>query len=156
MQEIIPDTPTTFDSSLDSSNPLISKALKFIREKGLSCLPREKIYIGGSDIIFNGIVNAPLKAQKDAFLEAHKDYIDLQVIVSGTESFGLKNVHECKDVRTAYNSEKDVVFFNDAYSKIVTLTSGQVILFPPESAHAPQIGEGSVLKGVFKIKAPKQ
>ena len=77
----------------------------------------------------------------------------MQIIVEGTESFGIKNIRDCKNVKLPYNPEKDIEFFSDNYSEIATLKSGQIILLPPESAHAPQIGEGSVLKGVFKIKA---
>lgn len=153
MHKLEPNIPTTFTNFIDSPNPLILKALKYIREKGAANLPREKVFIDGDSLIFNGLVDAPLKQKNEAFLEAHKKYIDLQIIVEGTESFGIKNIRDCKNVKLPYNPEKDIEFFSDNYSEIATLKSGQIILLPPESAHAPQIGEGSVLKGVFKIKA---
>ena len=51
-----------------------------------------------------------------------------------------------------FNKEKDILFFDDAFEKMITVGIGEAITFSPEDAHAPLIGEGVIHKAVFKVK----
>ena len=46
----------------------------------------------------------------------------------------------------------DILFFDDSPRLYVDAGPGELIVFTPETAHAPMIGSGTQRKAVFKIK----
>lgn len=88
--------------------------------------------------------------------EAHKQYIDIQLILDGIERLDYAPVEELK-VSEAYNAEKDVMFFENSkeQSDSVILKSGKFALIYPHEAHKPQIAMDDkpikVKKAVVKI-----
>lgn len=93
-----------------------------------------------------------MKKPADAKLEIHDEYIDIQVVVSGLESFGWS---ERADVRLPlgdFDSGKDIRFFDDAPQTYYTLKPGQFTIFMPDDAHAPMVGEGRVKKLIVKVR----
>lgn len=86
--------------------------------------------------------------------ETHNDYIDIQLLLDGTEKIYLNNRQTLK-ILTPYNSEKDITFYSDdiSTSDYVTLNGKNFIMLYPHEAHAPQIGDGkNVKKVVVKLK----
>ncbi len=86
--------------------------------------------------------------------EAHRNYIDVQYIVSGAERMlwaPVCSVEECE----TYNPEKDVAFYNlsEENNMAVDLYSGGFAVFYPHDAHSPEhpLSDDEVLKIVFKI-----
>ena len=49
--------------------------------------------------------------------------------------------------------EKDCIMFDDAVEEVVSREAGEFIVFEPDTAHAPCIGEGPIKKAVFKVMA---
>ena len=45
-----------------------------------------------------------------------------------------------------YDPIKDIVFFRDAPENLITVRAGQLIVFFPEDAHAPLIGDGGIVR----------
>ena len=50
------------------------------------------------------------------------------------------------------NVEKDIMFFADPVYDLMTVKRGEVVVFAPEEAHAPLIGDGMIHKAIFKVK----
>ena len=71
---------------------------------------------------------------------------------SGTEQIGWKPRNTCVNPRGEYNTEKDVIFYNDAPDTYFSLKAGQFAIFFPEDVHAPMIGVGPIKKLVVKVK----
>ena len=92
-----------------------------------------------------------LKKKEDARVEAHDKYIDIQIVIRGTESFGWVSRSDCKTVQTPMNEEKDIIFYADAPTTYVTLSSGQMVIFFPGDGHAPLVGDGTVRKAIVKV-----
>lgn len=101
--------------------------------------PEGKTEIKGSDI-FAAVDYYSTKAHSEGRLEAHKDYIDIQVMLSGTEIIGWNPI-EGLDVSVPYDENKDLMFFNppDNIAGKVTMTPGMFMVLFPEDGHMPQL-----------------
>lgn len=129
-----------------------SKAFQFVNHTNLDTVEVGKYEIDGKDVHAAVSLKDGVKAE-EAKYEAHDNYIDIQVCPTGTEKIGWSPRKKCKDIKTPYNAEKDVTFFNvtppDTY---IELHAGQFAIFFPEDVHGPMIGEGPVKKLVVKVK----
>ncbi|MFA6571568.1 MAG: YhcH/YjgK/YiaL family protein [Bacteroidota bacterium] len=92
------------------------------------------------------------KNPQEATMEAHQQYIDIQIPLIGQELIGWETVENCDKVKTPYNDEKDVIFFATSPSMYITLHPDEFVIFFPEDVHAPGIGIGELKKVVFKVK----
>lgn len=128
-------------------------ALKYMAEHDLAALETGKHIINGDELFLN-ICDSDLKTPAQARFEAHRKYIDIQVPLSGVESFGVMPVADCREQDGEFNTEKDIVFFKDAVAGATVFTAqpGQVVVFGPDDAHAPLIGQGKIHKAIFKVK----
>jgi len=92
------------------------------------------------------------KDQESGFIEYHKKYIDLQMIITGEENIGYAPVSECKELM--FDEEKDYGKLEGVLSFYKLTPKNFMLLFPFEG-HMPQIcieGENkSVKKIVIKI-----
>ena len=135
-----------------SLHPRFAKAFEFVKSLNLETLEAgQKFEIDGKDIHASVSAKDGLKAE-DAKFEAHNSYIDIQVCISGKESMGWKPRAKCVDPKGEFNTEKDVIFYNDQPEMYFQLTDGQFVIFYPEDVHAPMIGEGVIKKLVVKVK----
>ena len=132
-------------------NPNYIKALEYIKNTDLNSLEPGKHFIDGDNLFVN-INDSALKTPEQARLEVHDKYIDIQIPLSKDESFGVKPRSECREPDGEFNTEKDILFYKDKDWKTVSVKAGEMIVFAPETAHAPLIGEGSIHKAIFKVK----
>lgn len=126
------------------------KAFEFIKNTDLSALPVGKHPIDG-DKIFASVNEYFTKTE--GFLEAHRKYIDIQVISEGTEKIGFSAMNDQK-IKDQYNPEKDIAFYNGECDYI-TVTPGHFAIFFPEDLHKPGIqvsGQVKVKKIVVKVQ----
>lgn len=85
--------------------------------------------------------------------EAHRKYIDIQIVLSGNEKIGYANINSGKSI-AEYNNEKDIEFL-DANCEYIKADSSRFFIFFPEDIHHPCISDGEkshIIKAVFKIK----
>ena len=71
--------------------------------------------------------------------------------LKGTETMGWTPVGACKHVRQAYDEENDFMTFGDSAHSLLHVKKGQIAVFFPEDAHAPNIGLGNHRKLCLKI-----
>ncbi len=84
-------------------------------------------------------------------LEAHRRYIDIQLVVSGNEEMGWRPIASCQRVTKAYSEEGDATLFGDAIETWCRVPPGMFTIFFPEDAHAPLAGAGKLHKMVVKV-----
>ncbi len=132
-------------------NPNYIKALEYIKSTDLNSLESGKHPIDGDNLFVN-INDSAMKTPEQARLEVHDKYIDIQIPLSKDESFGVKPRGECREKDGEFNSEKDILFYRDKDWKTVKVKKGEMIVFDPDTAHAPLIGEGTIHKAIFKVK----
>ena len=107
------------------------------------------------DNLFVLLQSYPTKEKKDARMEAHKKYADLQYVISGEEVIYYDVAAERKE-SAPYNPEKDIVFFETVPDKGgILLTAGMFGWYEPQDAHMPCVTGNevsSVRKAVFKVR----
>jgi YhcH/YjgK/YiaL family protein len=91
------------------------------------------------------------RGQAGAPLEAHRRYIDVQLVVEGTDVIGWRPLAECRDPRAEYDAGRDIVFFSDRPTTWFDVPAGSAAIFCPADAHAPLAGGGTPLKVVVKV-----
>jgi biofilm protein TabA len=140
-------------SRYTSLHPLFAKAFEYLNSTDLSAIEDGKFDIDGDNI--RGIMaskNGMTAAESIAKFECHNKHIDIQVCIKGNETIGWKPRPNCVSQKGEYNTEKDVLFYDDAPDTYFGLTDMQFVIFYPEDVHAPMIGEGQIKKLVLKIK----
>ena len=133
------------------NNPYYAKAIEYIQTHDLNALEPGKHIIDGDNLFVN-IVDSNMKTVRQARLEVHDKYIDIQVPLSKEETFGVKPRSECRLPDGEMNTEKDILFYKDPVEETKTIAPGEAVTFAPDTAHAPLIGEGKIHKAIFKVK----
>ena len=135
-----------------SLGPRIAAALDYVRATDFSAMPDGRHDIEG-DHIFALVQRYPSKPLADGRWEAHRKYIDLQLVVSGTEQIGYVSIDQL--TAEPYDAERDLTWLAGAAGQWITLPAGHFMLLWPGDAHMPgvQVGSASdVLKVVVKIE----
>ncbi|HBX19650.1 MAG TPA: YhcH/YjgK/YiaL family protein, partial [Porphyromonadaceae bacterium] len=96
-------------------------------------------------------VETTLREKKDAKLETHRKFIDIQIPLTHAETFGWKTAGKLYPADNAYDESNDIEFYTDAPSTYVTVSPEEFVIFFPEDAHAPLIGEGQIKKIIVKV-----
>ena len=91
---------------------------------------------------------------EEVVLEAHREYLDIQLTVSGEENFVYQAI-DLGEPHTAYNDVKDVEFFTAPWYNTVVLNGTNFALIFPNDLHAGSFtvdAPEKVKKFVFKLK----
>jgi len=131
-------------------HPRFAVAFKFLKETGLAELASGKYEIDGNRV-FALVDRAQGRSRAEAPLEAHRKYIDIQIVLTGADEMGWKNVSRCQNTTQAYNPEKDIMFFGDEPDAWIKVGPEHFAIFFPEDAHAPLVGSGPIFKIVIKV-----
>lgn len=134
-----------------SVNPRFEQAFEYLKSVDLMTLEPGKYPIDGDNIFLN-MVERDLKCKQDAKLEVHNDYIDIQVVIKGVESFGWSERQDMKQPQAEFDTQKDIQFFDDEPQTYYTLKEGQFTILLPEDSHAPLVGEGPIRKAIIKVR----
>ena len=136
-----------------AKEPLLAPLADFLSEKKPEELEVGKYMIDG-DRVYAKVQQYVTKKYEDAKFEAHDLYIDVQCIVSGEEAIYVTD-REDMTVKTPYNAEKDVIFYEDAEAKdTVVLKDMEFLVLYPQEAHKPGVApneQKEVKKIVFKV-----
>lgn len=130
------------------------KAFDFL-EQCKKVLPEKGRYeIDGSQV-FALVQQYETTPPENGRWEAHKNYVDIQCVLSGREKIGYAPAGYGLNP-AAYNPEKDCGFFGDTRESVMLpLEEGQFAIFMPGEIHKPHcfFGEISpVNKVVIKIR----
>lgn len=131
-------------------HPGIKKVLAFLAEHEFTHFDASYYEIDGKNI-FAKITDEKLKTKDAARLESHRKYFDIQVPLTGEESYGWKKAETCQQPEGAFNEEKDIVFYKDKPDMYFSLQVNQFAIFFPGDAHAPLVGSETIKKLLFKI-----
>jgi len=137
-------------ASVRNLNPLFKQAFEFIEKNDLSKMEPGKTIIDG-DKLFISVMEIDGKTPEAAKMESHVKYIDIQVVISGVETMGWAAIEHCTDAIEPYDKEKDLQFFTNKPTTLLTVYPGEFAIFFPEDGHAPGIGKGPIKKAVVKV-----
>lgn len=131
-----------------------ARAIEYIHSNVWRSLPEGRHTVYG-DAIYVNIMRYTTEPSESKKLEAHDQYADIQMLVSGTEY-----IEHCPRTglmeSDAYNAESDIVFFQEPAhpTSRVCLYPGVFAVFMPEDAHKPGVqasGAAPVMKAVVKV-----
>lgn len=135
--------------------PKTESILKFIADHDCFNLPDGEIEIEGRQLFVRIMSYVPKLSQENRF-ETHREYADLQYVVSGAE---IMQTARLKDLTpsTEYDNKGDYQFFkvSGGISDLI-VQAGEFAVFYPNQPHRPSCFyegyNGRVKKLVFKIK----
>ena len=131
-------------------HPLFPRAFDYIRNTDLFTLAPGRYPIVGDDL-FAIVEQVPGRTREMAKLEAHRRYIDIQLVLDGIDEMGWKPLADCYNPVSDYSTEKDIQFFHDTPASWIATLPDAFCIFFPEDAHAPLVSTGSIHKVIFKI-----
>ena len=141
---------------LENSNSYLTlnkgfpKAFEFLLRPDLKELPAGKYEIDG-ERVYAIVAKDSGRKKEDARLETHEKYIDIQLVLAGTDNMGWKPKSSCEKSAGEYDKKTDVQFFSDEPDGWHSTGSGAFAIFFPEDAHMPLISSGQLHKVVVKV-----
>ena len=140
---------------LNKIKELCPSAYDFIVNKA------EGAAVGKYDLVNGAYVSVQeytTKARSEAKYEAHKKFIDIQMILSGKELIAVSPI-EKMTISDEYNEEKDFMLFhhNDECTDYV-LEAGEFLILYPQDVHMPGVcvnEKSPVRKIVVKVPVEK-
>lgn len=132
-------------------NPLFADVVKFLKENDLEAMEPGKHVIKGDELFVN-IQMAKGKTPEEAVVETHRVMADIQIPISGDETYGY--IPACELPEVEYDEVKDMTKFPGVPSQsFVTCKKGMFAVFFPQDGHAPCISQEKELKkAIFKVK----
>ena len=135
----------------DDLHPNFRSVLEILQSLNLNALQPGHIELDGNYVYIN-INETKSKNKEEAKLESHRRYIDIQMPLSGKETFGVKSTTNCTNPIDEFDTERDILFYEDTPTEYITLNKGEFIIFFPDDAHAPCINTiDNHLKLIVKI-----
>lgn len=131
-------------------NKGFAEAFKFLQRPDLKDLPAGKYPIDG-DRVYAMIAIEPGRGKEGALLEAHRNYIDIQLVLEGVDEMGWRPTPTCVDQQGDYNEEQDALLFADPPDAWITTRPGSFVVFYPADAHMPSISDELLHKIIVKV-----
>lgn len=146
-----------FDSLLNFSNyislhPQFADVGDFIAKWNITVLPEGRYEVNNRGTFAN-VNEYSSKDVSEGFIEFHRKYIDIQIVLQGVERVGLCHREDAREL--VFNEEKDFGEL-DGETDFLTLKEGYFIILFPHDGHMPQIMQGDNPEPVKKmvIKVP--
>lgn len=135
-----------------------NEAFDFLKTQDLRSLPPGKYIIDSGNVIATVWEGIP-KSKDSVLWEAHKDFNDLQYIISGNVDMGITPFEdENKIVTEPYSAEEDIEHFVvQKGDKYYPADSTSYFIFSPKEIHRPAInisGNRTIKKIVIKVRVP--
>jgi YhcH/YjgK/YiaL family protein len=131
-----------------------NKAFTFLKDSDLPALEAKRYDIDG-DNLFALVSEYVTKNEEDTKFEAHRKYIDIQYVISGSEQMSVSPFTQLKEVLVPYDDAKDIEFMSVNETTSYEATPDKLFIFFPSDIHRPsvKIGENKpVKKVVIKLR----
>ena len=131
-------------------HPRFERAFNFIQSPEFSTLPAGKYELDGKQL-YVGIDEYTTKADGKGKWESHRKYIDIQLVIEGTERVCLAPLGKMQ--QGEYDPTKDFLPLS-GQGEFLTLRPGEFMILFPQDAHMPSMAVGSpmpVKKAVVKV-----
>ena len=130
------------------------KAIDFLQNTDLENLAPGKYVIDGNNVYAN-VTEYTTIPWEEAKYESHRDYTDIQYMITGTETMTYASV-DALNVTVPYNEEKDCALYDNANPGLKAVVgAGEYMIFNPWDGHKPKAADGEpapIKKVIVKIK----
>jgi len=134
-----------------TAHPLFPVAFECLCKTDWAQVENGRFDISGDDV-FAIIDRRRGKGIDEAKLEVHRQYIDIQFLVGGSDVMGYLPLLDCRDSE-GFDTDQDIGFFQDRPASWFDLNESCFAIFYPTDAHAPMGTEGDFHKVVVKVRA---
>jgi len=103
------------------------------------------------------------KSENEKFWESHKKYLDVQIMINGTEKVAINDIRDM-EVKS-FDEERDLTILEGDKAFDIIMKTGDVLVFFPNDVHKPELNVSEnddsgnirkiVTKVVFKIEINK-
>jgi len=76
------------------------------------------------------------KPMAEGFYEAHQKYVDIQIIMAGSEEVAWLDLKDLAE-ETPYNLKKDAAYYSGDTSHVMRITEGMFYIAFPHDGHRP-------------------
>lgn len=128
------------------------KVYSFLRENDLHALTDGKYVIEENNIWCTVSSAAGKGLEELAPLEVHDSFVDIHVILEGTETIGFRDRAKCDGTDTKYDDSTDTAILLEEPEAFVSYADDNFVICFPQDAHAPMMGNGNIRKAVFKVR----
>ena len=143
---------TITDGAVRCAHPGVRAAIEYAQTHDMAALPCGRNEIDGDNLFVN-VAEYTTKLHEDCKFEAHRSYIDVQCVVSGTERVDSTLVGRLD--AEPFDEAADFHFLaGDTVDTSVVLKAGDYAVYFPEDAHRPGMcvdEPTDVKKAVFKV-----
>lgn len=117
--------------------------------------PNARVVLDGDNVFMNAPAYETHSVEK-AVMEAHKNYVDVMVMIEGRETIYVKNTARLQDVYSPYEEGRDALLAHmDEDVIAVDMQPGDFLVLLPQDAHAPGChaeGPCQVKKFIGKVR----
>ena len=125
----------------------IKEAFQFIKSTDWKALKPGKYEL--NEDIYANLQEYYTKNPDEAEFEVHRQYYDIQYVISGAEIMGFGSLENLK-ITKEYDDNKDVAF-GECPSSNVMVSEGYFTFFAPKDAHKPCLNVSNEAKKVKKV-----
>ena len=131
-------------------------AVEHLRQTDFSRLPAGNYDLQGKDIYVQ-VIDMTTKPLAETRPEVHRQYIEVQFLVSGHENIGVASDTGKNTVAEDLLAERDLLFYAGAENEsTLVMTPGSFAVFMPNDVHRPGCAADkpeAIRKVVVKVKA---
>ena len=133
----------------------LDAAVKAITSADLFALPAGRHELV-PDMVYAVVSQIETKPLAEAVLEAHRDYLDIQIDLEGSEQIGVSSLEDPRlTVTQAYDKRNDCQLLSGPLTVSCPMGPGRFLILFPHDAHATGLADGvpgTVKKAVIKVK----
>lgn len=136
---------------IEPLHPLFKVLFDYVKSHDLLHAEQGRIDIAGDDLYIVNVKTQGVKAAKQP-LEAHRVYIDVHILLEGSERIGWKALENVEKETKPYEADGDCILYADTPTMWADLQPGEFVIVYPEDPHAPLVGNGEIRKLIGKVK----
>lgn len=148
---MILDSIKSFEKYI-SLHKSFGKVYSFLRENDLHKIAEGKHIIEENNIWCTVSSTAGKGLEELAPLEVHDSFIDIHVVLEGTETMGFRDRAKCNGDDIKYDDSTDTAILAEEPEAFISYSDDNFVLCFPQDAHAPMMGNGIIKKAVFKVR----
>lgn len=118
-------------------NRFLPAAIAYLEQTDLLTIAAGRYEIQENEI-YAIVQDYETKAVEQGRWEAHRRYLDVHVVLEGSERIGYANIGELRS-KVPYDPEKDVEFYGEGSGRFFQVGVGEFALFGPQDAHMPSL-----------------
>nr|WP_086937867.1 YhcH/YjgK/YiaL family protein [Thaumasiovibrio occultus] len=135
-------------------SPELQKIIAIVKDKLSMPLEAGKHELYGDNAFFI-LADDHTQLLEERRSEAHRDYLDVQIVLEGEETFGY-SLSKFAAIEDDQLDERDLSFSSQVIDeRFITLTPGEFIIFYPGQPHRPLVatdkGPAPVRKAIIKV-----